>query len=194
MIGPNVVKRWSCFCASLTMTLTILFLQQSVLSILVSFLSFTKWTFELQELFFCTITDVYPHHFWCQKDLKMSVNVISYWKWECTVDGAPSQTPTLKFLTHRHPPSPTPGAWPQQQNENSVQYAYSNRGYSWRREYAPKGEHKRGSIFSYQSSLSGQHTQIRARGVRNFFLLKRCNLGHSECFKICYYQPKNQQF
>ena len=40
-------------------------------------------------------------------------------KLECAVDGAPSQIPTLMFLTHPAPPSPTPGAWPQQQNENS---------------------------------------------------------------------------
>ena len=29
---------------------------------------------------------------------------------ECTVDGAPSQIPTLMFLTRQAPPSPTPGA------------------------------------------------------------------------------------
>ena len=43
--------------------------------------------------------------------------------------------------------------------------------------------------------------QIRASGGgpglgSGFFLLllKRCNLAHSECSEIRYYQPKNQQF
>ena len=48
-------------------------------------------------------------------------------KLECAVDEAPSQIPTLKFLTPPPPPappSPTPGAWSQQQNENSVQYVF----------------------------------------------------------------------
>ena len=36
--------------------------------------------------------------------------------------------------------------------------------------------------------------QIHARGVKNFFLLKRCNTAHSKCSQIRYYQPKNQQF
>ena len=30
--------------------------------------------------------------------------------------------------------------------------------------------------------------------VRNFFLLKCCNLAHSECPKIPYYQPKKSTF
>ena len=46
-------------------------------------------------------------------------------KLEHPVDGAPSQIPTLKLLT---PPPITqeshPGAWPWQQNENSVQYVF----------------------------------------------------------------------
>ena len=40
--------------------------------------------------------------------------------------------------------------------------------------------------------------QILARGGggggADFFLLKRCNMAHSECSQICYYQPENQQF
>ena len=44
---------------------------------------------------------------------------------ECTVDGVPSQIPTLKFLIHPAPPSPTPGSWPQQQIQNSVQYVFN---------------------------------------------------------------------
>ena len=35
-----------------------------------------------------------------------------------------SQIPTLNSFTHPAPPSPTPGAWPQQRNENSVQYVF----------------------------------------------------------------------
>ena len=42
---------------------------------------------------------------------------------ERAVDGAPSQTPTLKFLTPSTP-SPIPGPWSRQQNENSVQYVF----------------------------------------------------------------------
>ena len=45
-------------------------------------------------------------------------------KLECTIDWAPLQIPTLTFLTHPAPPSPTPGAWTQQQNENYVQYIF----------------------------------------------------------------------
>ena len=44
---------------------------------------------------------------------------------ECTVDGVPSQIPTLKFLIHPAPPSPAPGLWPEQQSQNSVQYVYN---------------------------------------------------------------------
>ena len=40
------------------------------------------------------------------------------------VDGAASQIPTLKFLPTSAPPSSIPGAWPQQQNENYVQYVF----------------------------------------------------------------------
>ena len=36
--------------------------------------------------------------------------------------------------------------------------------------------------------------QIRARVVWDFFLLKWCNLAHSECSKIRYYQPKINNF
>ena len=43
---------------------------------------------------------------------------------ECAVDGAPSQIPVLKFVTHPAPPCPTHAAWLQQQNENSVQYVF----------------------------------------------------------------------
>ena len=42
-------------------------------------------------------------------------------KLERAVDGAPSQIPTLKFLTPPSPTSPTPGH-DLQQNENSVRY------------------------------------------------------------------------
>ena len=36
--------------------------------------------------------------------------------------------------------------------------------------------------------------QIHARGGPDFFLLKWCNLAHSECSQIRYYLPKNKQF
>ena len=43
---------------------------------------------------------------------------------ERAVDGAPLQILTLKFLTPPAPPSPTPGALFQHQNENSVQFVF----------------------------------------------------------------------
>ena len=42
-------------------------------------------------------------------------------KLECAVDGAPSQIPTLKFLTHPAPQVPTLGHEP---SNNSVQYLF----------------------------------------------------------------------
>ena len=42
-------------------------------------------------------------------------------KIECTVDGVPSQIP---IFDPPITPSPTLGAWPEQQNENSVQYVF----------------------------------------------------------------------
>ena len=43
---------------------------------------------------------------------------------ESAVDGAPSQIPTLKFLTPPSTHKSNPGARLQQQNENSVQYVF----------------------------------------------------------------------
>ena len=50
--------------------------------------------------------------------------VMLHIKLERAVDGAPSHIPMLKFLTPQNTPKSHPGAWPWQQNENSVQYVF----------------------------------------------------------------------
>ena len=53
----------------------------------------------------------------------ITCNLIFKIELECAVDGAQSQIPMLKLLTPSTPKS-TPGAWPRQQNENSIQYVF----------------------------------------------------------------------
>ena len=42
--------------------------------------------------------------------------------------------------------------------------------------------------------LQNRARVVRGDGPPEIFLLKWCNLAHSECSKIRHYQPKNQQF